>query len=148
MQVGAPNCSAKIAYKLQFIVFEKEHCSNGCGSACRSKRSELYFRLWLTTHIKSEILMRRSSDILLPRALLSIQQMTLRPVLAMVYAEGLIEFRETSTLNVLPRDGKDQISSMAQIGLYFPGSRFCVLHLSPMSQTPSLKDMRTTTYCI
>ena len=68
--------------------------------------------------------MKRSTDILLPRALLSIQQINLRPVLAMVYCEGLIEYRETATMNVISRDEKDQISSMAQIGLYFTGSKF------------------------
>lgn len=76
--------------------------------------------------------MKRSGDILLPRALLSIQQLSLRPVLAMVYCEGLVEYRETTNMNVVPRDGKDQISSMAQIGLYFPGSRFCKLHVEPI----------------
>ena len=76
--------------------------------------------------------MKRSGDILLPRALLSIQQMSFRPVLAMVYCEGLVEYRETTNMNVIPRDGKDQVSSMAQIGLYFPESRFCKLHVKPI----------------
>lgn len=76
--------------------------------------------------------MKRSSDISLPRALLSIQQMNLRPVLAMIYCEGLIEYRETTDMNVIPRDGKDQISSMAQIGLHIPGSRFGKLHVYPI----------------
>ena len=83
--------------------------------------------LCLTIYFKSEILMKRSADILLPRALLSIQQMNLRPVLALVYCEGSIEYRDIATMNVIPRDGADQISSMAQIGLYFPGSRYCKL---------------------
>lgn len=50
----------------------------------------------------------------------------------MVYCDGLVEYRETTNMNVIPRDGKDQISSLAQVGLYFPGNRFC-LHtaLSP-----------------
>lgn len=76
--------------------------------------------------------MKRSSDILLPRALLSIQQMIVRPVLAMVYCEGVVEYREITNMNVIPRDGKDQISSMAQIGLYIPGSRFCKLRTEPI----------------
>ena len=76
--------------------------------------------------------MNRSSDIMLPRVLLSIQQMSLRPVLAMLYCEGFVEYRETTSMNVIPRDGKDQISSMAQVGLYFPGSRFCKLHIEPI----------------
>lgn len=79
-------------------------------------------------YFKSEMLMKRSADILLPKALLSIQQMNLRPVLAMVYCEGLIEYREIATMNVISRDANDQISSMAQIGLYFPRSRFCKSH--------------------
>ena len=73
--------------------------------------------------------MKRSSDILLPRALLSIQQMSMRPVLAMMYCDGLVEYREITKLNVIPRDGIDQISSMAQVGLYFPESRFCKSHV-------------------
>lgn len=76
--------------------------------------------------------MKRSNDILLPRALLSIQHMSLRPVLAMVYCEGSIEYRDTTTMNVIPRDGKDQISSLAQVGLYFPGNRFCKSHVQPI----------------
>lgn len=75
--------------------------------------------------------MKRSSDILLPRALLSIQHMSLRPVLAMVYCEGSVEYRDTTTMNVIPRDGKDHISSLAQVGLYFPGNRFCKSHVQP-----------------
>ena len=77
--------------------------------------------------------MKRSSDILLPRALLSIQQLSFRPVLAMVYCEGLVEYREATNLNVIPRDGKDQISSLAQVGFYFPGSRYGKLHVKPIN---------------
>lgn len=76
--------------------------------------------------------MKRSSDIFLPRALLLIQHMSLRSVLAMVYCEGSIEYRDTTTMNVIPRDGKDQISSLAQVGLYFPGNRFCKSHVQPI----------------
>ena len=88
--------------------------------------------------------MKRSVDILLPRALLSIQQMNLRPVLAMVYCEGSIEYRETANMNVISRDANDQISSMAQIGLYFPRSRFCKSHKEapipiPATQSSNLK---------
>lgn len=74
------------------------------------------------SNFKSEILMKRSSDILLPRVLLSIQQMTVRPILAMIYCEGLIEYRDCADMNVIPRDGKNQVSSMAQVGLHLPGS--------------------------
>ena len=75
--------------------------------------------------LKSEILMKRSSDVSLPRALLSIQQISSRPILAMVYCDGFVEYRETTNMSVVPRDGKDQVSSMAQIGLYFPETTFC-----------------------
>lgn len=78
---------------------------------------------------KSEILMKRSSDIALPKALLSILQMTVRPVLAMIYCEGLIEYRDYGDMNVIPRDGKDQVSSMAQAGLHLPGSESGKLHV-------------------
>lgn len=91
--------------------------------------------------------MKRSSDILLPRALLSIQQMNVRPVLAMVYCEGLVEYRETTNMNVIPRDGKDQISSMAHIGSYFPGSRYCKLHAEPFAhQTLGAPTMIKTSH--
>lgn len=85
--------------------------------------------LCLMSNLKSEILMKRSSDVSLPRALLSIQQMTVRPVLAMIYCEGLIEYREITDMNVIPRDGKDQVSSMAQVGLHLPGSESGKLHV-------------------
>ena len=91
-------------------------CSRPCHECC------------LIVSFKPEILMKRSADILLPRALLSVQHINLRPVLAMVYCEGLIEYRETANMNVISRDANDQISSMAQIGLYFPRSRFCKSH--------------------
>ena len=74
------------------------------------------------------------------------QPMNLRPVLAMVYCEGVIEYRETSTMNVIPRDGKDQISSMAQIGLYFAGSRFCKFHDWPVPQTPVAPNISTISH--
>ena len=74
--------------------------------------------------------MKRSSDSLLPRVLLSVQPISVRPILAMIYCEGLIEYRETTDMNVISRDGKGQISSMAQIGLHLPGSRFGKLHVS------------------
>ena len=96
---------------------------------------------------KSEILMKRSSDISLPRALLSIQQTSSRPVLAMVYCEGFVEYRETTNMSVVPRDGKDQVSGMAQIGLYFPGTAFCKsfieqIHAS-MAETLAARPMMT-----
>ena len=78
---------------------------------------------------KSEIFMKRSSDIQLPRALLSIQQMTVRPVLAMIYCEGLIEYRDVTYMNVIPQDGKDQVSSLAQVGLQLPGNEYGKLHV-------------------
>ena len=97
---------------------------------------------------KSEILMKRSSDILLPRALLSIQQVSTRPVLAMVYCEGFVEYRETTNMSVVPRDGKDQVSSMAQIGLYFPGTTFCKSFIehnhASMTEALAARPMMTT----
>ena len=122
--MGVANSNTKVTYELQLIVFEKVYHVTGCGAPCKLLPSKLNYEPCLMSHFKSEVLMKRSNDILLPRALLSIQQVNLRPLLAMVYCEGLIEFRETATMNVISRDGNDQISSMAQIGLYFPGSRF------------------------
>ena len=91
--------------------------------------------------------MKRSSDISLPRALLSIQQISSRPVLAMVYCEGFVEYRETTNMSVVPRDGKDQVSSMAQIGLYFPGTAFCksfIEHIhASMTKTLAARPMMT-----
>ena len=135
--MGATNCNAKVTYKLQLIVFEKDQCITSYGASCKLYRPKLEFGLFLTSYLKSEILMKRSSDILLPRALLSIQQLSFKPVLAMMYCDGLVEYRETTNMNVIPRDGKDQISSIAQVGLYFPESRFCKLHVDS-GRTPDV----------
>ena len=41
----------------------------------------------------------------------------------MTYSDGVIEFRDRSTMEVLPRDETmDQVSSLGQVGFEFPDS--------------------------
>lgn len=75
--------------------------------------------------VKAEYLLRRSSDLLVPRSLLSVQQINASTTLAMVYSDGLVEFRDRTTMEVLPPDGSGQISSLHQIGFAFFDSAPC-----------------------
>ena len=55
------------------------------------------------------------------RILCSIQQISLGTVLVLTYSDGAIEFRDRTTMEVLPRDERmDQVSSLGQIGFDFP----------------------------
>lgn len=60
------------------------------------------------------------------RVLLSIQQICLSTVLVFAYSDGVIEFRDRTTMEVLPRDEKiDQVSSLGQVGFDFQETGPC-----------------------
>ena len=75
------------------------------------------------------------------KTLLSFQQVNVGTALVMNYSDGSVEFRDRVTLDLLPRDGNDRISSLAQVGFNFPArgpgasSSFSSLSL----QLPALK---------
>ena len=54
------------------------------------------------------------------KTLLSVQQVNVGTALAMTYSDGTVELRDRVTLELLPRDGNDRISSLAQVGFNFP----------------------------
>ena len=68
------------------------------------------------------------------KTLLSLQQLNVGTALVMNYSDGSVEFRDRVTLDLLPRDGNDRISSLAQVGFNFPargpGASFSLSNLS------------------
>ena len=55
------------------------------------------------------------------RGLCSVQQISLSTVLVLTYSDGTVEFRDRTTMDVLPRDETmDQVSSLGQVGFDFP----------------------------
>ena len=54
------------------------------------------------------------------KTLVSLQQVNVGTALVMNYSDGSVEFRDRVTLDLLPRDGNDRISSLAQVGFSFP----------------------------
>lgn len=70
--------------------------------------------------------MRRADDILIAKTLLAIQQVNVSTVLAMIYSDGSVEFRDRTTMQILSSDDNgSQISSLYQIGFNFLGARPC-----------------------
>ena len=71
--------------------------------------------------------MKNTSSFMTPKALLSVQQVNSSTVLAMMYSDGCIEFRDSQSLEIKPPDEEGQISSLGQIGFAFPANRSCGL---------------------
>jgi len=69
--------------------------------------------------------LRRLTDLFVPRMLIAVQCINLSIVVAMIYDDGLVEFRDRTKLELLPPDGQNQISSLSQIGFTFPQIRSC-----------------------
>ncbi len=68
----------------------------------------------------------RADDVFVPKALLAIDHLNVNTVLAMMYSDGSVEFRDRTTMNVLSPDENDnKISSLHQIGFNFTGGRPC-----------------------
>ncbi len=58
--------------------------------------------------------------------LLSVQEACLSTVLAMTYSDGTIEFRDRTSVDILPRDDSTkQVSSMSQVGFEFANVGTC-----------------------
>lgn len=56
------------------------------------------------------------------RVIVAIRELHLATTLVLCSSDGSVEFRSRSTLDLLPRDDPDRVSSMAQVGLEFvPG---------------------------
>lgn len=75
------------------------------------------------------------------KTLLSFQQVNVGTALVMNYSDGSVEFRDRVTLDLLPRDGNDRISSLAQVGFSFParGHGTSAAFSSLSLQLPALK---------
>ena len=75
---------------------------------------------------QTQICVRRADDILIPKTLLTVQEVNVSTVLTMVFSDGSVESRDRMTLQVLaPDENDDQISSLYQIGFNFLGARPC-----------------------
>lgn len=75
---------------------------------------------------QNQICVRRADDVLIPKTLLTVQQVNVSTVLTMVFSDGSVESRDRMTLQVLaPDENDDQISSLYQIGFNFLGARPC-----------------------
>ncbi len=86
-------------------------------------------------HEQNELVLLRFNDIVVPKALLAIDRFNINTVLAMIYSDGSVDFRDRTTLNILePDDDDNKISSLHQIGFNFTGGRSCKsrLHVLPM----------------
>ncbi len=87
----------------------------------------LFARAKLTSGAaQNEYCLRRVDDTLIPKTLLAIQQINVSTVLAMMFSDGSVEFRDRTTMQILsPDENEDQISSLYQIGFNFLGARPC-----------------------
>ncbi|KAL9104109.1 MAG: hypothetical protein Q9163_000911 [Psora crenata] len=84
--------------------------------------------------LSAEYCVKKSPEIVVPRALISLHHINLSTVLAMMYSDGTIEFRDSQSLQLLPPDNETQISSLSQIGFAFPANTSCLrIALSPNS---------------
>ncbi len=71
------------------------------------------------------------------KTLLAFQQVNVGTALAMSYSDGTVDLRDRATLELLPRDGNDRISSLAQVGFSFPARG---PGASSSSSSPSLQS--------
>lgn len=91
---------------------------------------------------KAGYILKRSNDIAVSKTMLSIQQVNIGTALAMTFSDGTVEYRDRVTMELLPRDGNGQISSMAQVGFNFPVRGSGTLDFS----SPLLYQRRTLQY--
>lgn len=75
---------------------------------------------------KAESSLKRLDDIHVNRILLSVQEISLGTVLVMKYGDGVIEFRDRTSMEVISRDEtRNQVSSLSQVGFKFPDIGSC-----------------------
>lgn len=77
-------------------------------------------------------MLKRLDDVHSERVLIHIQQLSLGSILAMAYSDGSVEFRDRVTLECLPDDESEAISSLGQSRFAFSNTQPCLhVALSP-----------------
>ncbi|KAL8736286.1 MAG: hypothetical protein Q9166_000441 [cf. Caloplaca sp. 2 TL-2023] len=73
--------------------------------------------------LQSDVVFKRLQDINIHKVIVTIRELHLATAFVLCFSDGSVEFRNRSTLDLLPRDDTpDRVSSMAQVGLEFlPG---------------------------
>lgn len=70
--------------------------------------------------------LRRRDDLIINRLIVSIHELSLSTVLGLQYSDGVVEFRDRTSLEVLARDDYlNQVSSLSQVGFEFPDVGLC-----------------------
>ena len=78
--------------------------------------------------VQSDVNLRRLRDVRIEKVLINIQQLNLSTVIATAYSDGCVDFRDRTTLEILPSDDKTrQVSSLGQIGFTMSGAEPCKL---------------------
>ena len=77
-------------------------------------------------------MLKRLDDVHSERVLIHIQQLGLGSILALAYSDGSIDFRDRVTLQCLPDDESEAISSLGQSGFAYSNTQSCLhVALSP-----------------
>ncbi|KAL8643791.1 MAG: hypothetical protein Q9226_008118 [Calogaya cf. arnoldii] len=85
-----------------------------------------------SSDLQSEVTFKRLQDFVVNKVVVAVRELHLATTLVLCFSDGSVEFRSRSTLDLLPRDDADRVSSMAQVGLEFlPGDPFLQAVLSP-----------------
>ncbi|KAL8920524.1 MAG: hypothetical protein Q9172_004478 [Xanthocarpia lactea] len=85
-----------------------------------------------TSDLQPDITFRRLQDVRESKVMVAVRELHLATTLVFCFSDGSVEFRSRSTLDLLPHDETDRVSSMAQVGLEFlPGDPFLHAALSP-----------------
>ncbi|KAL8997228.1 MAG: hypothetical protein Q9169_003421 [Polycauliona sp. 2 TL-2023] len=85
-----------------------------------------------TVDLQPEVTFKRLQDVRINKVVVALRELHLAKTLVLCYSDGSVEFRSRSTLELLPRDDADRVSSMAQVGLeYPPGDSYLHAVLSP-----------------
>lgn len=69
--------------------------------------------------------LERLRDLTASGTLVGIQQANVSTVIIMTYSDGSVESRDRSSLEILPRDRADRISSLEQIGFEIQERKPC-----------------------
>ena len=70
------------------------------------------------------------------KVVVAVRELHLATTLVLCFSNGSVEFRSRSTLDLLPRDDADRVSSMAQVGLELLPGAPCECH--PMESSTRL----------
>lgn len=89
---------------------------------------------------KAEYILQRKNDIIVPRILLAIHQANMSTIIVFLYSDGLVEYRDRTSMEILSQDMRDQFSTLGQIGFDTSLKRPCELPLEFFSLNPKLHN--------